>query len=460
MTPFALFLVDDEESIRRSIGFALKKEYRVHPFTSAEEALQALSISRPDLILLDVGLPAMSGIDALKAIKTESPDTIVIMITAYEDIDTVITAMKQGAYDYIVKPIHLDALKVSIENALQTIRMRKEIQFLQEQCLRENMPCFIGESNAVQDMMQLVGRVAKSPDAPVLIMGESGTGKELIANTIHYKSPNFKGPFITLNCAAIPRDLIESELFGYEKGAFSGASGSGKQGLVEQAEGGTLFLDEVGDLSAEAQAKLLRFLEGGEYFRLGGTRKHYVKTRVVSATNRKLDELIRHGGFRQDLFYRLSVICVEVPSLNQRRDDVVPIARYFLVEFSRKYGKIFQDISAEAQWILRQHSWRGNVRELRNVIERSVLIEDGPEITASGLRLQGIGTALPVETENSKFPGEFPSLPDEGIDLEALEKHFLTEALRKAEGNDREAARLVGLSYYTFRYRKKRLGTG
>lgn len=459
MTSFTIFLVDDEESIRLSVGFALKRKYQIHQFPSAEEALQALKTERADLILLDVGLPGMSGIDALRVIKAEFPDIIVIMITAYEDINTVITAMKQGAYDYVVKPIHLDDLKMSIANALQTIRMRKEIQQLQEQFLRENIPCFVGESNVVQDMMHLVERVAKSPDAPVLVLGESGTGKELIASTIHYKSPNFKGPFVTLNCASIPGELIESELFGYEKGAFSGASASGKKGLVEQAAGGTLFLDEVGDLSTEAQAKLLRFLESGEYFRLGGTRKLYVKTRIVSATNRKLDALIQQSSFREDLFYRLSVIRIEVPSLNLRREDIVPIAEYFLVGFNRKYGKHFLSISAEAQRLLSQHHWKGNVRELRNVIERSVLMEDGTEITAPGLLSQGIGAAPHPQTAEPNEPGKFPTLPDEGIDLEALENHYLEEALHKTGGNDRKAAKLVGMSYYAFRYRKKRLNT-
>jgi len=455
MSTFTLFVVDDEESIRRGVGFSLKKEYRVHVFASAEEAIESLGAHQPDLILLDVGLPGMSGVDALSLIKGRYPDMIVIMCTAFEDIDTVIAAMKQGAYDYIVKPLQMDTLRTRIANALQSIRMRKEIQALQEKYLRENIPGFIGESDAIQDMMHLVKQVARSPDAPVLILGESGTGKELIANTIHYKSPNFKGPFITLNCAAIPRDLIESELFGYEKGAFTGAAAGGKEGLVERARGGTLFLDEVGDLSPEAQAKLLRFLESGEYFRVGGTQKRKVQTRVVSATNRDLNELIDQGRFREDLFYRLSVIRIEVPSLSRRREDIVPIARYYLLEFSRKYGKEFRTLSGEAEEVLTAHPWKGNVRELRNVIERSVLLENGPELSVAGLRLQGVARA--AEGGASEGNGEFPALPDSGIDLEALEMHYLREALRKAKGNDRQAAKLLGMSYYAFRYRKKQL---
>jgi DNA-binding NtrC family response regulator len=459
MKEFTLFVVDDEESIRRSVCFSLKKEHRIDAFSSAEEALNALHEVVPDLILLDVGMPGMNGIEALTMIKKKHPDVLVIMCTAYEDVETVVSAMKLGAYDYIVKPFQGDTLKARIANALQTIRMRKEIQALQEKYLRENIPCFVGESHVVQDMMHLVERVARSPDAPVLILGESGTGKELIASTIHYKSPNFKGPFIALNCAAIPKDLTESELFGYEKGAFSGAAPGGKEGLVERAAGGTLFLDEVGDLGTEAQAKLLRFLETGEYFRLGGARKRHVKTRLVSATNRDLDELIEERRFRGDLFYRLSVVRIEVPSLSRRREDIVPIARYFLVEFGRKYGKRFEGIAEDAERILTDHPWKGNVRELRNVIERAVLTEDGLHLTASGLRLQGMRAVSHDDAASPAVPARLPPLPDEGMDLEALEAHYLSESLRKARGNDRQAAKLLGLNYYAFRYRKKRLHT-
>ena len=315
----------------------------------------------------------MSGIDGLREIKRICPDTVVIMITAYEDIATVVAAMKLGAYDYIVKPVHMDALLVTIGNALETVRLRKEVQALQERYLEENIPCFIGESSSIQSVMEFIQLVARSPDTPVLICGETGTGKELIASAIHYKSPNFKGPFVTLNCAAIPRELLESELFGYERGAFSGARDTGKRGLVEQAAGGTLFLDEVGDLSPEAQAKLLRFLEAGEYYRVGGTQKLRVATRVVSATNRDLEAMIEQGAFRKDLYYRLAVIRVDIPSLSNRPEDIVPIARYFLVQFSKKFGKTFTGIAPEAEQMLLRYAWKGNVRELRNVIELSLI---------------------------------------------------------------------------------------
>jgi two-component system response regulator AtoC len=243
MIRYNLYIVDDERSIREGIAMALEDRYRVEAFSKAETAIKAMRKAPPDLILLDIGLPGMDGIAALREIKGIHPEILIIMITAYEDINTVVSAMKLGAHDYVVKPIHMDGLEVSIQNALETIRLRKEVAVLQEKYLRENLPCFIGESNATQDIMDFINTVAKSPDTPILIFGETGTGKELLASAIHFRSPNFKGPFTPVNCAAIPKDLVESELFGYEKGAFSGASPTGKRGLIEEAANGTLFLD-------------------------------------------------------------------------------------------------------------------------------------------------------------------------------------------------------------------------
>ncbi|OGP70532.1 MAG: Fis family transcriptional regulator [Deltaproteobacteria bacterium RBG_13_58_19] len=454
MNPFSIFVIDDEESIRQGVSFVLKKDYRVKAFATAEAALETLKEATPDLILLDIGLPGISGIEALGRIKEIPQEILVIMITAYEDIDMVIKAMKMGAHDYIVKPIQLDLLRVSIKNALETIKMRKEIQALQERYLRENMPCFIGESDAIQDVMNTVAKVAQSPDTPVIILGESGTGKELIASAIHYKSPNFQGPFVTLNCAAIPRELLESELFGYEKGAFSGAAANGKKGLVEQAGGGTLFLDEVGDLSLEAQAKLLRFLENGEFYRLGGTKKLQVRTRVVSATNKDINSMIEQSLFREDLYYRLAVIKIWVPSLNNRPEDIVPIAKYFLVELSGKYQKNFTGIAPEAESLLKDYAWKGNIRELRNIIERGVLMESGPQLRLTDLDLTG---TPPESSPGLATTVGFPRLPDEGLDLAALEKHFIKEALKKSQGNSRLAADLLRMSYYAFRYKRKNL---
>ncbi len=459
MTPFSIFLVDDEKTITEGLTLALETEYHVEAFATAEKAIEAIRENPPDLVLLDIGLPGMNGVAALEKIKVLDQNILVIMITAYEDIKTVISAMKLGAYDYVIKPIHMDSLGLTIRNALETIRLRKEVQALQETYLRENLPYFIGKSNAIQDVMEFIAMVAKSPDTPILILGETGTGKELIASAIHYRSPNFKGPLTTVNCAAIPRDLIESELFGYEKGAFTGAHSLGKEGLIKEAEGGTLFLDEVGDLSLEAQAKLLRFLEEGEFYRVGGTKQLRIQTRVVSATNKNLDLMIEQGLFRKDLFFRLGVIKVQIPSLNERPEDIIPLAKHFLYEFSNKFGKSFIGITPEAENALMSYRWTGNVRELRNLIERGVLTGQGPDLKPRDLGIKGI-----EEDETSKRKTDHIGLPPispNGIDIssvqESLERFYITEALKIARGNETKAARLLNLNHHTFRYRKKKL---
>jgi DNA-binding NtrC family response regulator len=459
MITYSIFVIDDEKTITNGITMALEGDYRITSFSSAEPAIEALKEDCPDLILLDIGLPGMNGIEALRQIKSVLPDILVIMITAYEDVDTVIAAMKLGAYDYVVKPLHMDGLEVTIRNALDSIRLKKEIRQLQEKHLKENIPCFISESNAIQEVMDFVQMVAKSPDTPVLIMGETGTGKELIASAIHYNSPNFKAPFAIVNCAAIPKDLIESELFGYEKGAFSGAGASGKKGLIEESANGTLFLDEVGDLSLEAQAKLLRFLELGEFYRVGGTKKFQIKTRVISATNKDLDQMIKEKKFRKDLYFRLGVIKVKVPSLNQRPNDIIPLAKYFLQEFNNKFGKKFRSISREAEQALLAHNWTGNVRELKNLIEGAVLIGKGPQLTPQQLGLEE--HRVPAESVPADLETRGLKIPPEGLNLneqlQAIERHYIELAFKMASGNESKAARLLKLNHHTYRYRRKKL---
>lgn len=459
MVRFRLYIVDDDELFRGALNSSFENTYDVDLFASAEAALEALSERPPDLVLLDLGLPGMSGIEALKIFKERRPETLVVVITAYEDADRIISAMKSGAYDYIIKPLELQTLEVTIQNALETVRLRKEIEGLQKQLLVENLPAFVGTSDTIQDVMGFVSSVAKSPDTPVLIEGETGTGKEIIAGAIHYRSPNFRGPIVSINCAAIPRELIESELFGYEKGAFTGASASGKSGMVEQAAGGTLFLDEVGDLSPDSQAKLLRFIEEGEFYRVGGTKKLTVRTRVVSATNRDLQKEVDAGNFRRDLYYRLAVLKVRVPSLNERPGDIVPIALHFLHEFGGKYGKQFTGISPEAQEALTRFRWKGNVRELRNLVERGALVSRGPQLSLGDVGLPG------KEGANGSRGGEiasgFPPIPPGGIDLPemiaAMERHYYEEALARMEGNETRAASLLGIPHHTFRYQRRKM---
>ncbi len=458
MTNYSVFVVDDEGVAREGVTLALKREYQVQAFASAEAVIDALESDAPDLILLDIGLPGMSGVEALKIIKEKHPEIIVIMITAYEDVETVISAMKLGAYDYVVKPLKMDSLIANVRVALETISMRKEIQMLHEKYLKENLPCFISESDAISDIMEIVKRVAESSDTSILIVGETGTGKELIAKAIHYRSPHFKGQIVSVNCAAIPKELIESELFGYEKGAFSGADTSGKMGLVEKAADGTLFLDEVGDLSMAAQAKLLRFLEEGEYYRVGGTQKHRVRPRIVSATNRDLPKMIEDGKFREDLYYRLAVVKIEIPSLNQRPDDILPIAQNFLLEFGQKFGKTFTYISPDAEVALQNYHWTGNVRELKNIVERAVLMSDGPVLRAENLELKKIRLDEP-DIKPDDMP-VIPPLPASGIDftsiLNSIEKYYFDAALKMADGNESRAASLLGLTRDKFRYRIKK----
>jgi DNA-binding NtrC family response regulator len=456
---YRVFVVDDEESIRDAALYTLT-QYRVEAFASGEEAVAAAAADPPDLVLQDIGLPGMDGLECMRRIRADHPQVLFIMITAWEDVETVVRAMRQGAYDYVVKPLHLETLQKTIANALETLRLRKEVQALHQRLLGENLPLFIAESDTIQDVMAFVRQVAASPDAPVMIVGETGTGKELVAGAVHYQSPVADGPLVTVNCAAIPDELIESELFGYEPGAFSGASPKGKRGLIEEAAGGTLFLDEVGDLSAEAQAKLLRFLDSGRFYKVGGTKPRQARARVVSATNRDLEAMIADGGFRSDLYFRLGVIRVEVPSLQRRPEDVLPIARHFLVELADKYGKEITGLSPEAEELLQQRAWPGNVRELKAVMERAVLAARGPEIGPD--ELTGPGSPPGGAAGPAAGAGGLPPLTAAGLDLGAVleqtERRYLAEALELAGGSDARAAELLGLNYHTFRYRKKKLG--
>lgn len=452
----SIFIIEDEPLLAEAMALYLKSRYRIRIFHNAPDAIGAMTTDVPDLILLDIRMPGMNGIEALEAIKAGYPRVLVIMTTGITDTDTVVKAMKLGAYDYIVKPIDIGLLKIAITKALETVNIRKNIQAIQEKYLSENLPCFVAESKAIQDVMEMVKNVSKSPDTPILILGESGTGKELLAGAIHYHSPNFRGPFVQLNCAAMPSNLLESEVFGYVKGAFSGASASGKAGLIEEAAGGTLFLDEVGDLSLEAQAKLLRFLDSGEFYRVGSTKKIKVKTRIVAATNKDIDKMIAEGSFREDFFFRIGVIKIQVPSLNQRREDILPIARKFLKDFAIKFTKQFHAISPEAEAALRMNDWKGNVRELKNVIERGVLIESGPELQ---LRDFIRNTASVGDGTRGSGASPLPAILDSGLDLTgvlaSIEKQYIQDALDKTNGNESAAAQLLKMKYTTLRYRKR-----
>ena len=458
MINYTIYVVDDEITIREGIASEFEDDYTVFTFETAEAALDHFNSRKPDLILLDIELPGMKGSQAIHEFKSLKNDVLVIMITAYEDISLVIECMKNGAYDYIVKPIHMETLEIGVNNALETIRLRKEIAALQEQQIRDNLPCFIGESRAIHDIMAYIDMVAQSPDTPILIIGDTGTGKELIAATIHHKSPNFNGPLVTVNCAAIPRELLESELFGYEKGAFSGASATGKKGLIESAHNGTLFLDEIGDLDLEAQAKLLRFMESGEFYKVGSAVKKVVKTRIISATNKNLEEMIHKNEFRKDLYFRLGVVKINVPSLNEREEDTLLLARYFLDMYNEKFNKKLAGISEAALELLKLYTWSGNVRELKNMMERAVLTARGKELTPADLGLEKIDRGRVMqELEQDRFP----PLPPTGIDLvkvrTALDKFYFDQAMKMAKGNETRAAKLLNLKHHTFRYQLRKM---
>ncbi len=459
MIRYSIAIVDDEETIRDSLQIVLSQDYDIFCFSDAESFLLSLETSSPDLVLMDIGLPVMSGIEALNIAKKKIPDLPVIMITAFEDINMVIRSMKRGAFDFILKPMNPDLLELTIKKALSSIALRKEVQLLQEKFLIEHEPCFIGESRQIDDIMDFIHMVAKSPDTPIMIMGETGTGKELIARAIHARSPLFQGPFIAVNCSAFPDELIESELFGYEEGAFSGAKKQGKKGLIEEADNGTLFLDEVADLSLAGQAKLLRFLESGEFYKVGSTKKHMVLVRIVSATNKNLEELMDKELFRIDLFFRLCVVKAKIPSLNERKDDILPLAKHFLYEFNQKFKKNLTHISDEALQLLLSHEFTGNVRELKNIMERACLIAQADSIKPEDLGLlENTKHTQPAQTDD--FNPSDLTIPDQGINLakilEDTEKKYMNHALTLARGNESRAARLLHMNHHTFRYKFKK----
>jgi DNA-binding NtrC family response regulator len=454
---YSLLIIDDEESIRDSLSMALGRRYDVSTRATGKEALADLDRLAPDIVLLDIGLPDVSGLEVLGGIRRQAPHAAVIMITAFEDLDTVISAMKRGAFDYLVKPLRMDALKLCLERAGSSIRLGKEIRELQDKALREHIPFFVAESEALTDVVQTVAKVAVSPDTPVLIEGATGTGKELVASAIHHRSPNFRGPLVTVNCAAMPGELIESELFGYAPGAFSGAGKKGKAGLVEEAAGGSLFLDEIGELPQSAQAKLLRFLQHGEFYPLGSTAKRTVRTRVLAATNRNLEDMVATGAFRQDLFYRLAVVRIRVPSLASRKEDILPLAKLFLHQYGEKFGKTFTDLTDAARRALLNHDWSGNVRELRNIMERAALMACGPLLDDTDLGLADGCAPAP-----DSMGGAPAHLTEAGVDLpellQGLEREYYGQALEMAGGNESRAARLLSVSRDTFRYRRGKLG--
>lgn len=456
-----ILIIDDETGFRGAIARFLGKGYTVHEAGTADEGLRLTQELEPDLVLLDIGLPDRSGLDLLPQLKEKKPSPTVIMVTAYEQVRDVVQAMKKGAFDYLVKPVDLEEFEVTIKQALEYASLRHEVERLRQEMQRLHQGrTLVGSSPTFLQAQELAIRSAQSPDAGVLLQGESGVGKELFARLIHAASPRASYPFVALNCAVFTPEIIESELFGYEKGAFTGARLEGKKGLLEAADGGTLFLDEIIDLPPEVQAKLLRVLEEHEFYPLGSTRKKTVDIRVVAACNRDLWQACDQGLFRKDLFFRLATIQIVLPALRQRREDILPLSRFFLEQFNDKYRKKFRDISEEAQHILLAHDWPGNVRELKNTIERIVLLEDDDLILKRHLHFLPSAAGQSPALTASPHAGflAWENMPKEGMSLEDLERNIIQEVLERCERNKSKAARFLRIPRHVLIYRMKKFG--
>lgn len=451
-----ILVADDEKSMREFLDIMLKKEgYKVTLASNGEEVIKLIEKDLFDLALVDIRMPKLDGLSVLKQIKTVSPETIVIVITAYASTDTAIRAMKEGAYDYITKPFKIDEIKLIIENALEKKRLQKE-NLLLRQVVRDryHFDQIIGQSSKMVELYDLLEKVAPTK-TNILITGESGTGKELVAKAIHYNSPRKDKPFVTLNCGAIPESLIESELFGHMKGAFTDAITT-KKGLFEVADEGTIFLDEISELPLMMQVKLLRVLQDREFKRVGGTEDIRVDVRIISATNKDLEEAVRQKEFREDLFYRLNVIQIKLPALRERKEDIPLLANHFIKRYSEELGKQISQISPEALRILMGYDYPGNVRELQNIIERSVALESSTELTAQNL------TSYIEEQLPSRKRALDLEIPSEGIDLEKIvedvERTLLIKALDRTKGIKKKAAELLHINFRSMRYRLEKYG--
>jgi two-component system response regulator PilR (NtrC family) len=451
MTKQKILVVDDEKSMCDFLEIMLNKEgYEVTSTTSGEKALELLDNNLYSMVLTDVKMPGVDGFEVLRKTKEVSPDTVVIMITAYGSPEGAVTAIKEGAYDYITKPFRVEEVKLTIKKSLErSILLKENIRLRQAVEDRFKFWNLIGKSPKMQRVYELVEKVSQTK-ANVLITGESGTGKELVAKAVHFNSARKDRSFVTLNCGAIPENLLESELFGHMKGSFTGAIAN-KRGLLEMAEGGTLFMDEVGELPLPLQVKLLRVIQEREFKRVGGTEDIKVDVRILSASNQDLQQKVAHGGFREDLFYRLNVIQIKIPPLRERKEDIPLLVNHFVRKYSTETGKEIEGISPEALELLLGYNFPGNVRELENMIERSITLETTPMIAdrhiRSYLNERMISKGIPPTLE----------IPEEGMDLnkvvEDLEKAFILKALEQTDGIKKKAAEILGMNFRAMRYK-------
>jgi len=450
LSTFSILIVDDEILTLNNLKKALEREdYEVHLADSGERALEVIDRYKPDLILLDLMLPGISGIEVLKTVKEMERETIVIMMTAYEILEKAVEAMKLGAYDYLLKPFKINDLKNTIHRALETLSLRiRVLEHLESEKGRYYFGKIVAESKKMSEVVELARRVAGSDKTTVLLQGESGTGKELLAKAIHYHSPRSDKPIVDINCAAIPENLLESELFGFEAGAFTDAK-KRKIGLLERGDEGTVFFDEIGDMSLGLQAKLLRVLEEGTFTRLGGSKQIKVNIRVITATNSDLAKATEKGAFRQDLFYRLNVVPITIPPLSERNEDILPLALSFMREFNRELKRSFRGISQEAAQALLSYPWPGNVRELRNVIERIMSLYVAEEVQFS---------QLPLELRNRQKIAKQSAIEElvpaaSFLTLDELERKYIEKILSHTHNNRTQAAKILGI-HPTSLYRK------
>jgi len=440
-----ILVVDDEPLVRNFLREVLEAEdYEVLTTEDGLSALKEVERGGIDLVITDVRMPKLNGIDLLKEVKKRSPSTLVVVITAYGTIENAVEAMKNGACDYITKPLSPEQIKLAIQKASQHKNLLNENRYLRsEVSQRYNFEQLIGRSPQMRRVYEMIDRVAPT-NATVLIQGESGTGKELVARAIHYRSPRKDKPFVKVNCAALPEDLLESELFGHERGAFTGAV-SKREGRFELADRGTLLLDEISETSPAFQAKLLRVLQEQEFERVGGSKTIKVDVRVIATTNKDLKQAIREGKFREDLYYRLNVLPIYLPPLRERKEDIPLLVQHFLEKYSRQNGLRIKSLSKKCLDMMMQYEWPGNVRELENVIERAVVMSEGETIFPENISLSS-----PVQKMGLSFPEE--------ITLEEMEKRLILHTLQRTGGNRTEAAKILGISVRTVRNKLKKYG--
>src|SRR5215470_13190717 len=464
-----ILVVDDERLVRWSLRQKCEEwGYQVVEADAGEPGLKLALNESPDLILLDVRLPDMSGIEGLDQLKKSGEGRAVIMITADPQLEDVKVALKLGAYDFIGKPLDFEELRITVKNALETTHLRSEVQSLRGQMKRRaGYHEVVATSPKMSELMNFVRKVAASEATTILIQGESGTGKDLIAKAIHYESARQERPFVAINCSAIPETLMEAELFGHEKGAFTDAKQM-KKGLFEVADGGSLFLDEIGELSPLLQAKLLRVLEDQVIRRVGGVRDMQVDVRVIAASNRDLEKAVREGQFRQDLYYRLAIIAIFIPPLRDRKEDILPLVDFFIERYNRKFKKAVRGITEDTQRLLLSHTWPGNVRELKNSIERAMILEEEQQLRPVYLpfSVAESGGLTAFERSSADNGQQLPNgrslprlyIPEGGTSLEEVERNMVEIAMRQANNNQTHAAKLLDISRDALRYKLKKFG--